>query len=123
MENKIKPLMTAFAATTKGVWVVKEERDRKACNSKVVCEAGYVVAEGYSSPSSHIKYNDLWAEAEGNTNFIALAHICMPTLFNALTLLRKATAFIEPPADLTAEEASHLKQELGEFCANLEGCE
>ena len=86
--TQLEELKAALAASTPGEWAVKQEREYKACNSRVLCDKGYIVAEGYSSDSATTKtYNELWAEAEGNANFIALAHNLMPTLLEAVELL------------------------------------
>jgi hypothetical protein len=87
MKIDIDKLRAAHAATTQGEWRVKEQRDYQACNSKVECNAGYVVATGYSSPSVKIEYKKLWAEAEGNTNFIALAHNEFPAMLDEIERL------------------------------------
>ena len=88
--TKLEELKAALAASTPGEWAVKQEREYKACNSRVLCDKGYTVAQGYSSDSATTKtYNELWAEAEGNTNFIALAHNLMPQLLEAVELLEE----------------------------------
>lgn len=88
MKTRLEELKAALEAATPGEWAVKQEREYRACNSRVLCDKGYTVAEGYSSDSATTKtYNELWAEAEGNTNFIALAHNLMPTLLEAIDLL------------------------------------
>ena len=87
--TKLEELKAALAAATPGEWAVKQEREYKACNSRVLCDKGYTVAQGYSSDSATTKtYNELWAEAEGNTNFIALAHNLMPQLLEAVEVLK-----------------------------------
>ena len=86
--TKLEELKAAYAAATPDEWAVKQEREYKACNSRVLCDKGYIVAEGYSSDSATTKtYNELWAEAEGNANFIALAHNLMPQLLEAVERL------------------------------------
>ena len=86
--TKLEELRQALNHATPGEWKVKQEREYKACNSRVLCKEGYTVAQGYSSDSMSTKtYNELWAEAEGNTNFIVLAHNLMPTLLEAVELL------------------------------------
>ena len=93
--TKLEELKAALAASTPGEWAVKQEREYKACNSRVLCDKGYTVAQGYSSDTSHGKtYRELWAEAEGNTNFIALAHNLMPQLLEAVGLLEDPTSTI-----------------------------
>ena len=88
--TKLEELKAAYAAATPDEWAVKQEREYKACNSRVLCDKGYIVAEGYSSDSATTKtYNELWAEAEGNANFIALAHNLMPQLLEAVELLKE----------------------------------
>ena len=87
--TKLEELKAALAASTPGEWAVKQEREYKACNSRVLCDKGYTVAQGYSSDTSHGKtYRELWAEAEGNTNFITLAHNLMPQLLEAVNHLQ-----------------------------------
>ena len=91
--TKLEELKAALAASTPGEWAVKQEREYQACNSRVLCDKGYIVAQGYSSDTSHGKtYRELWAEAEGNTNFIALAHNLMPTLLEAIDLLETVSS-------------------------------
>ena len=86
--TKLNELKVAYEAATPGEWAVKQEREYRACNSRVLCDKGYTVAEGYSSDSATTKtYNELWTEAESNANFIALAHNLMPTLLEAIDLL------------------------------------
>lgn len=87
--TKLEELKAAYEAATKGEWVVKQEREYKACNSRVLCEEGYTVAQGYSSGTTKKTYNELWKEAEGNTNFIALAHNLMPTLLEAVEVIQE----------------------------------
>ena len=87
--TKLEELKAAYAAATPDEWAVKQEREYKACNSRVLCDKGYTVAEGYSSDSATTKtYNELWTEAESNANFIALAHNLMPQLLEAVELLK-----------------------------------
>lgn len=90
--TKLEELRAAFEAATPGEWKVREERKYKACNSKVDCEAGYAVAEGYASPSAKLTYNQLWAEAEGNTTFITLVHNMLPQLLKVVDLLDEMQA-------------------------------
>ena len=91
--TKLEELKAALEAATPGEWAVKQEREYRACNSRVLCDKGYTVAEGYSSDSATTKtYNELWTEAEGNTTFIALAHNLMPTLLEAVELLETVSS-------------------------------
>ena len=93
--TKLEELKAALAASTPGEWAVKQEREYKACNSRVLCDKGYTVAQGYSSDTSHGKtYRELWAEAEGNTNFIALAHNLMPQLLEAVNHLAECQELV-----------------------------
>ena len=94
--TKLEKLKAALAAATPGQWAVKQEREYKACNSRVLCDKGYTVAQGYSSDSATTKtYNELWAEAEGNTNFIALAHNLMPQLLEAVEVLKAVVPLMD----------------------------
>ena len=91
--TKLEELKAALAASTPDEWAVKQEREYKACNSRVLCDKGYTVAQGYSSDTSHGKtYRELWAEAEGNANFIVLAHNLMPQLLEAIDLLETVSS-------------------------------
>ena len=93
--TQLEELKAALAASTPGEWAVKQEREYKACNSRVLCDKGYTVAQGYSSDTSHGKtYRELWAEAEGNTNFIALAHNLMPQLLEAVNHLAECQELV-----------------------------
>lgn len=92
MKTKLEELKAAYEAATPGKWAVKQQREYQVCNSRVICDKGYAVAQGYSSDSNHKTYKDLWAEAEGNTNFIALAHNLMPTLLEAVELLETVSS-------------------------------
>lgn len=97
--NKLDELRQAFNHATPGEWAVKQEREYRACNSRVLCDKGYTVAEGYSSDSATTKtYNELWTEAEGNTNFIALSHNLMPQLLEAV---ERVEAFQSVCSELT----------------------
>lgn len=93
--TKIEELKAAYAASTPGEWAVKQEREYKTCNSRVLCGKGYTVAQGYSSDSATTKtYNELWVEAEGNTAFIALAHNLMPQLLEAAVELGRFVEYL-----------------------------
>ena len=93
--TKLNELKVAYEAATPGEWAVKQEREYRACNSRVLCDKGYTVAEGYSSDSATTKtYNELWAEAEGNTNFITLAHNLMPQLLEAVNHLAECQELV-----------------------------
>ena len=113
MMTKLNELKVAYEAATLGEWKVKQEREYKACNSRVLCKEGYTVAQGYSSDSMSTKtYNELWAEAEGNTNFIVLAHNLMPTLLEAVELLEDVAmgnAEYDDLSDRAAELLEKLK--------------
>ena len=112
MKTKLEELKAALAASTPGEWAVKQEREYKACNSRVLCDKGYTVAQGYSSDTSHGKtYRELWAEAEGNTNFIALAHNLMPQLLEAVELIEDVALGNSEYDDLS-ERAAELLEKL-----------
>ena len=98
----IEQLREAFEASTAGKWEVHQQRAYRVCNSDVTCDEGYVVARAFSSPSSHITHNELWAECEGNTNFIALAHNHMADLLKAVQLLKDAREFAQDYDDDSA---------------------
>ena len=109
--TQLEELKFAHKMTTQGEWAVKQEREYKACNSRVLCDKGYTVAQGYSSDTSHGKtYRELWAEAEGNTNFIALAHNLMPTLLEAIDLLEDVAMGNSEYDDLSKRAAELLEK-------------
>lgn len=61
-----------YSKHTPGPWKISEKR-ANGTKAYVDGSAGYVVAQAYCSPSSNIKYNDLWEEAEANARLIAAA--------------------------------------------------
>ena len=93
--TKLEELKAAYEAATPGEWAVKQQREYQVCNSRVICDKGYAVAQGYSSDSNHKTYKDLWAEAEGNTAFIALAHTLTPQLLEAVEALESCVMRLE----------------------------
>lgn len=72
---------------TPGPWKVSE---KKANGTKAYVEgaAGYVVAQSYCLPSTNIKYNDLWAEAEANARLIAAAPELLECLRELYAIVR-----------------------------------
>ena len=79
---------------TPGPWSVEDQREYKACNSKVTCCAGYVVARTYHTPNPRITYEAAWNECEANARAIA-------EVPNMIEALRKAHGYLRvlPGAD------------------------
>ena len=109
--TKLEELKAAYDAATPGEWTVKQQREYRVCNSRVICDKGYAVAQGYSSDSNHKAYKDLWAEAEGNTAFTALAHNLMPQLLEAVELIEDVALGNSEYDDLS-ERAAELLEKL-----------
>lgn len=93
--NTLDELVRLNELATNGKWHVPDTRDRPVCNAAVECQAGYVVARGYSSPSVSTTYREQWNEAEANTKLIAVMRNALPDLLAAVKALENLKEAVE----------------------------
>lgn len=104
--TKLEQLKAAYEASVHGKW----ELDVGSCALTSRALAG----------ETHLGHMSRGAVAEGN--FIALAHNMMPTLLEAVELLKVAAHALETPGDFSPEELEEqVKGDIAAFLAKLEG--
>lgn len=113
--TKLDQLKAAYEGSTQGKWETSVLMAESGPKEWTVCMegGGDMLADMTGCP-----------DEKANAVFVALAHNLMPTLLEAVELLKVAAHALESPCDFSPEELEEqVKGDIGEFLALLESNE